>query len=741
MRYRFNETNIATGLIKELLKEFNLPMYTVYTEGKPIYPGKLYIKNSTIYIGEGSGDSAELVPVNDYIYNQKQINMTKNLVINSSVYDSYTHTYLGNYLRFMRDYNRLNLMPLYNCFNTETLSGVNQFISLSSGNTFEINTYNTSNTYYLIPIKFNEQYTIAIDSPVTYELACMIHTPSGLTDLSKELMADTYKKIPGSQFSSPYLFSTDFDATKYWSFENNLRLLIKLPAIASNSTITVLEGNYTASARCQNSIVSSFAIDDKNGFGIYPTRLSLLDMNDGVSYPFADRLLEYLSNNAIVPQEKITDNIGRLQRAVYNNSRFKGAYDIWDPQLRISLFNRLSDKTNKKNFYNIYREDAGNTPASKMSLLLGNTTQGASPTPEAPQEIHSVKGDNEIRVVGFNIWDEVTANGYYGTNGAFTPNASYIAGKNKIPLLPSTQYCITSLSGNLGRICFYNADGSFNSTTVNYVGATATKYTFTTNANVYYMTFDMRSGYGTTYKNDICINVSDTEKNGTYEPYKAQVYPINLDSIELNALGTYKDYFHKANGKWYLHKAIGSQVGSTAPNSSGTASSGAYRYNYATVTRFKEYTEAQGGASSHFTYNINYNAPSGNFYNTGGNIIFFCDIAPADIGAWAQENKPIFYGILATPTETEITDTTLISQLEELSKATGYDGETNIIQSNGDIQFDISNLEKIIEINKEIAEESKPIVDINENIKFIDTTPDLLSYGDKDVETFLGVAR
>lgn len=471
MRYRFNETNIATGLIKELLKEFNLPMYTVYTEGKPIYPGKLYIKNSTIYVGEGSGDSAELVPVNDYIYNQKQINMTKNLVINSSVYDSYTHTYLGNYLRFMRDYNRLNLMPLYNCFNTETLEGVNQFISLSSGNTFEINTYNTSNTYYLIPIKFNEQYTIAIDSPVTYELACMIHTPSGLTDLSKELMADTYKKIPGSQFSSPYLFSTDFDATKYWSFENNLRLLIKLPAIASNSTITVLEGNYTASARCQNSIVSSFAIDDKNGFGIYPTRLSLLDMNDGVSYPFADRLLEYLSNNAIVPQEKITDNIGRLQRAVYNNSRFKGAYDIWDPQLRISLFNRLNDKTNKKNFYNIYREDAGNTPASKMSLLLGNTTQGENPT------------------------------------------------------------------------------------------------------------------------------------------------------------------------------------------------------------------------------------------------------------------------------ETEITDTTLISQLEELSKATGYDGETNIIQSNNDLSFDISNLEKILDLNKDIAEESKPIVDINENIKFIDTTPDLLSYGDKDVETFLGVAR
>ena len=150
------------------------------------------------------------------------------------------------------------------------------------------------------------------------------------------------------------LFSTDIDASKYWQYEKNLRLLIKLPAVANTSTITILEGNYTASVRCQNSIVSDFAIDDKNGWGVYPTRLSLLDMNDGVSYPFADRLVEYLSGNVITPRDKITNNIGRLQIAAYSDTYFKGSYDIWDPNLRITIFNKLNNKTTQKNFYNIY---------------------------------------------------------------------------------------------------------------------------------------------------------------------------------------------------------------------------------------------------------------------------------------------------------------------------------------------------------------------------------------------------
>ena len=47
-----------------------------------------------------------------------------------------------------------------------------------------------------------------------------------------------------------------------------------------------------------------------------------------------------------------------------------------------------------------------------------------------------------------------------------------------------------------------------------------------------------------------------------------------------------------------------------------------------------------------------------------------------------------YYCVLATPTSTEITDTTLISQLEEISKTLSYQGQTNIT-SNTIALFDV----------------------------------------------------
>lgn len=163
MYYKFNETNNMTGYIKEMLKDFNLPIYKVYREDKPIYDGRFYIKDHGIYRGVGSGESASLKRVNSFMYNQRQINMTTKLLINSSVYDSYTHNYLGNYLRFVRDYKGINLMPLYNCFSNEVPTELYTSAKINDNYILDINTANNNYVYYVVPVKFNEEYTIAID--------------------------------------------------------------------------------------------------------------------------------------------------------------------------------------------------------------------------------------------------------------------------------------------------------------------------------------------------------------------------------------------------------------------------------------------------------------------------------------------------------------------------------------------------------------------------------------------------
>lgn len=126
------------------------------------------------------------------------------------------------------------------------------------------------------------------------------------------------------------------------------------------------------------------------------------------------------------------------------------------------------------------------------------------------------------KMTGFNQWDEEWELGYYNVDtGVSGTSNSQIRCKNKIKVVPNTTYYIKT-SGMLW-ILEYDADDIYLNKYIS-----KTNQVFTTSANTRYIRFYALSTYGTTYKNDICINLHwDGERDGEYEPYVAHEYAMS----------------------------------------------------------------------------------------------------------------------------------------------------------------------------------------------------------------------
>lgn len=135
---------------------------------------------------------------------------------------------------------------------------------------------------------------------------------------------------------------------------------------------------------------------------------------------------------------------------------------------------------------------------------------------------------------GFNQWDEVwelgTIKWETGENEA---SSAYIRSKNYIPALPNTVYHITVGNGVNCNVFYY--DSNKNCLGKNYIAGNGNG-NFTTKDGTAYIRFSPYNTYGTTYNNDICINIAwDGERNGEYEPYVSHTYELD-DTLELRGL-------------------------------------------------------------------------------------------------------------------------------------------------------------------------------------------------------------
>lgn len=246
--FKYNDSNIFNGYIKQLLSTFNLPMCKPYVDDEFVFEGSLYIYDNKICRAKHTIKPTSINDfdvVEDYIFNKYYPNITRELVSSTTYYDNHTHQYLGNYLRFLRDYKHLDLMSLYNCYTNEQPRNLNK------------NGFNSNDTQYKIymaHVRLDKKYTIALDCNLPIEIMCGFHSKESysISDSGDELDF-TYQKIQSCRFNEPFLYTKLIDIDNLdlmkniHEHENDLVMYIKVP-FSNKSSVVVLEGDYRSNS-------------------------------------------------------------------------------------------------------------------------------------------------------------------------------------------------------------------------------------------------------------------------------------------------------------------------------------------------------------------------------------------------------------------------------------------------------------------------------------------------------------
>ena len=287
---KFNDDNMLTKFIKNLLHKTYVPTIQIWNKNKPLIKDFAYIFDNYIVRARTNWtpDNEESIPaptsardvkyftiLEPYVRNQFYKGITANYDSITSNYDAETHYYLGQYLRMIRDLDGINLMQYYNCWDGSAVDDIRfsrktTYVTDENGqqklddsgkpevftDLIEINQRNTKEDglkTLIVPIKFNTKYTIYLNSNVPFEICSVYYDNISILPNSAISSVDNYRKVQRCSMTDPYLYdgvSTNKDAlnnnTNNMSvlFEDYLALLIQLPETYA-SGVVVLEGDYT----------------------------------------------------------------------------------------------------------------------------------------------------------------------------------------------------------------------------------------------------------------------------------------------------------------------------------------------------------------------------------------------------------------------------------------------------------------------------------------------------------------
>ena len=320
----------------------------------------------------------------------------------------------------------------------------------------------------------------------------------------------------------------------------------------------------------------------------------------------------------------------------------------------------------------------------------------ASPNPDYPQDVNVVTGTQTVGVCGKNLAQVTAANGYNITatlsNGEVNINGTMSAAGNvSMPMSTSlkagTAYTLSvigtgTVSGSGYKTIYLNyGEGS---KTVGVVSSNTTRtYSFTPTNDVSNATLSFDLANGTAFTN---YNVKIQIEKGsatTYEPYQGASYTVRLGSLELCKIGDYQDYIYKSGDDWYVKKETGKVVLNGSETWNGGTSTGSPNFLYAytsAIDSLAKYGEAQAlcdyltlsttklvsaseVTSSLFSVKT---TSSDELYKI--RIIISNSVASTinNFKTWLSTHNMSVYYVLATATDTQITDTTLIVELEDI---------------------------------------------------------------------------
>ena len=326
----------------------------------------------------------------------------------------------------------------------------------------------------------------------------------------------------------------------------------------------------------------------------------------------------------------------------------------------------LYSNTNQTRNYEIYKTMFANGNIKPFICLASTTdkTYEAYNGTTYPINLGELKGRGTIYNYSFNA-------------------SSFTSGGNRtlcIPIEANTTYYITkSMVSNRFRICLSNAVPSSSSVSVNeYSDVSTLTSTSITNTNYKY------------------LNIFYWTYNDTYT--EEQIYDslsvYTTTPIELNKIGTYQDYIYKENDKWYLHKEIGKVVLNGSENFAVNKNQ-TYVLQF-TLLNFVNALNVYSGIL--LCDNFKYKTGDPTSTTNEDYMWIFQNILVVDIRkeiapdlnsfkTWLSTHNTSVYYQLKDATNTLITYTPLIEQLESIKNAMSKEGTTNVNQVNNDAPF------------------------------------------------------